>query len=130
MMILIFVMSSDSLSGEKSGFITTTIWKFITFITSYEPTLVDRLSTSFLLRKIAHISEYFLLFITYYYGFFKSKIVKVQNVSYIALIFTLFYAMTDELHQAFIPNRVGTYEDVLIDSIGALVSFLLLKKVL
>lgn len=40
---------------------------------------------------------------------------------YIALLFTLSYAMFDEWHQSYIPGRTGRITDVLIDTLAALV---------
>jgi VanZ family protein len=37
----------------------------------------------------------------------------------VAYVLTLIYAMTDELHQAFVPDRNGRPQDVAIDAIGA-----------
>lgn len=37
-----------------------------------------------------------------------------------ALVLTVAYAISDEIHQSFVPTRVGSAIDVLIDSAGAL----------
>jgi VanZ family protein len=39
------------------------------------------------------------------------------------------YAMTDELHQSFIPSRQGSVMDVVLDAIGAAVGLLLVRAV-
>ena len=45
-----------------------------------------------------------------------------------AFIVTILYAMTDELHQQFVPSRQGQPRDVIIDGIGAgLIWYYLLK---
>ncbi len=36
-----------------------------------------------------------------------------------AFIVTILYAMTDEIHQQFVPSRQGALRDVIIDGIGA-----------
>ena len=38
------------------------------------------------------------------------------------------YAMTDEFHQTFVAGRHGSPVDVLIDSTGVLIAFLLLRR--
>ena len=45
-----------------------------------------------------------------------------------AIIFSLIYAFTDEMHQLFIPGRTGRLRDVAIDSIGMIVPALLIVK--
>ena len=39
----------------------------------------------------------------------------------VALGLTVAYALTDELHQSFVPDRTGRFDDVVTDTIGALV---------
>ena len=36
-----------------------------------------------------------------------------------ALLLAILYSATDEIHQAFVPSRIGSVVDVLIDSCGA-----------
>jgi VanZ family protein len=38
---------------------------------------------------------------------------------FIAMLFTIATASFDEIHQTFIPPRVGRWQDVLLDSLGA-----------
>ena len=75
-------------------------------------------NATFIVRKAAHITEYFILCML------------AMNVAkkkwdapifyYIALIFTTLYACSDEFHQTFIQGRVGCIQDVGVDSIGVL----------
>lgn len=44
-----------------------------------------------------------------------------------ALAIVLAYAISDELHQRFVPGRTGTAIDVLIDLLGATLSLALLR---
>jgi VanZ family protein len=39
----------------------------------------------------------------------------------LAMLGTLFIASSDEIHQLFLPNRTGTFHDVMIDCLGGLV---------
>jgi VanZ family protein len=39
------------------------------------------------------------------------------------------YAVTDEIHQAFVPTRNASPVDVLIDAVGAAIAMLLLAAV-
>ena len=40
------------------------------------------------------------------------------------------YAVTDEIHQHFVPGRSGEITDVLIDSIGCLIGALIMSSIL
>ena len=45
------------------------------------------------------------------------------------MVFCVAFAISDEWHQSFVPDRFGTVTDVLIDSLGVLVTgFLLLGR--
>ena len=78
---------------------------------------------SLIIRKLAHMFLYFILFLLAYnvsYQFkFKRKIL-------ISFIFCLLYAISDEIHQLFIFERSGQIIDVIIDTIGASFGILLL----
>jgi VanZ family protein len=67
-------------------------------------------------RKAAHCFEYFvlagLLFVA-------MRPWPWPQRAYWVLALTCAYALTDEFHQTFIPLRVGDLQDVLIDSLGA-----------
>lgn len=69
-------------------------------------------------RKIAHFSAYMLLGIlvfmlsTCYFNNKKSII--------LTLLICLLYAISDEIHQIFVPGRAGRWYDVMIDFLGSL----------
>ena len=69
-------------------------------------------------RKAAHFTEYSVLGVLVsgtLCGFSKASLEKNITTAYI--LGTL-YAVTDELHQLFVPGRSGQLSDVLIDSAG------------
>ena len=70
-------------------------------------------NASFIVRKAAHITEYFLL------TFMALRIKEDLPQLYLkAALFCVFYAATDEFHQTFIAGRVGTINDIFVDGIG------------
>ena len=73
-------------------------------------------SLSFIVRKSAHFIEYTILGMLYSFCFrsFGSK----RPFLWPAVSGTL-YAVTDELHQVFVPGRSGQINDVLIDAAGS-----------
>ena len=82
------------------------------------------------IRKCAHFTEYMVLGMTVVYAF-GEKLKTVKRIIPVALGLCAFYAATDEIHQHFVPKRVGTVSDVLLDSVGALtgiVIFLLITR--
>lgn len=69
---------------------------------------------TFIIRKIAHISEFALLALCLFYGFYKT----CDKPYLYSFIFSLLYACSDEFHQFFIKGRNCSIFDVCIDSIG------------
>lgn len=122
-MILIFTMSSFNAieSSNQSG----SIVMFISNILNID----DLEFLSLLIRKIAHFTEYFILGILTINCF---KDYKLNNIFIYSLLFCIFYACTDEVHQLFIPGRSGNILDVLIDSTGSILgcgSYFIVKKI-
>lgn len=76
-------------------------------------------TVNLLFRKFVHLSSFGLLAIFFYKSFEKKAFL------YAWLLATL-YAASDEIHQAFVPNRTASIFDVGIDSIGALLALLIL----
>ena len=118
---LIFYFSQQDATDSSSlsnGFIAT----IYSFITGKEATLEVLEKYSFIVRKLAHFSVYFvfglLSFNTMYQ--FKTK----HKYSY-AFLISFIYSISDEIHQIFIPGRAGQIRDVLIGSSGALLAILI-----
>jgi VanZ family protein len=76
-------------------------------------------NTNFLAHKLAHVIVYILLFLTSVRAFKDFKK---------ALVFTIFYAITDEIHQMFVQTRTASVRDVLIDSVSALITYIFISK--
>ena len=112
--IFIFIMShtNGNYSSNQSNFIAQIILRFIN---------IDLNTLTFVIRKIAHMCEYAILFLLIYYGLHKTF--KYQYYLLISLILTFLYACSDEFHQTFIPGRSGQFKDVLIDTIGMIIMF-------
>ena len=67
---------------------------------------------------ILHICEFGLLAICVAFGFYP----KVE--ARFLILFTLIYAVFDEIHQYFVPNRYFDVYDILLDAIGVILGFL------
>ncbi len=51
-----------------------------------------------------------------------------RPIATIAFVITVLYALSDEFHQLFVPGRTGRLTDVLVDTVGASISLLLLER--
>jgi VanZ family protein len=81
-----------------------------------------------LIRKFAHLMAYFILGLLVVRALYPMLQKYVMRLS---LLICLMYAVSDEVHQVFVPGRSGEIRDVLIDMIGVISGifvFLMMKK--
>lgn len=104
---------------SKSAFFTDRFYPLVSAVLTLD-------QCTFLIRKAAHVSIYALLGICVYQTCRLEARVERGNV-WIAVGICFLYACTDELHQLFSSGRSGQFDDVLLDSIGALLGILLLR---
>lgn len=103
-------------SSSQSGFIVN----FLNNILKIEN--VDILS--FIIRKLAHITEYFILGLLTINCL---KDYKIKNIFIVSMLFCILYSCTDEFHQLFVSGRSGSIKDVMIDSIGIIFGIAIYK---
>ena len=116
-MVFIFIMSSFSASNsnDQSSFIVTIIGHILN-ITNLE-------SLNYIIRKLAHITEYLIL------GMLSINMIKnYHKPNYYAIIICSIYAISDEIHQLYVPGRNCQIKDIIIDIIGSLIGIYLLCK--
>jgi VanZ family protein len=124
-MTLIFVMSSDFGSAAHTSRIIEPLILWINPNASPE-TLAH---LHFLVRKFGHLSEYAVLALLVLRAIRLTARPTLARWSWqragIALLIAAAYAATDEWHQSFVPTRTAAFDDVLIDSTGALAGLML-----
>lgn len=117
---LIFYLShqagseSSELSAGIVGFIVKLIRTILPFI-SFDLELLH-----FFVRKFAHFFAYFLLGLLLIYAVHIERLPTRRSILF-SFVFTVAYAISDEVHQLFVPGRSGELRDVLIDSFGSAV---------
>lgn len=112
---MIFIFIESSMTAQTSSGQSNII---VDMIHSWFPVDNSQLDMiSFLVRKCAHITEYIILTLFIYYGFYKNDHTSLLYTFLISLI----YAGLDEFHQLFVPGRSGQFQDVMIDSIGIII---------
>src|SRR5215208_4430372 len=90
----------------------------VIFALSAQPDLSSGLGTLDLIgRKIVHLAEYALLCFLWWRAL--RTVAPPGRAIVLALLVTIAYAGTDELHQRSVHGRHGAPVDVLIDSVGA-----------
>lgn len=107
------------------------IWVLVIYSFSSSPTV----KTSeihwedFVVKKTAHVIEYFIFSLLLYRGLINSK-VRFEKAINIAIVGAFIYGLTDEWHQSFTPGREPRLRDVLIDTAGAILFICLLRDII
>ncbi|MGN1083963.1 MAG: VanZ family protein [Lachnospiraceae bacterium] len=142
MLFLIFCFSAQDgdTSGSLSFRLCCAVIRFVDRTFSLSLTETEVLSRAdsihFLVRKAAHMTEYFLLTLSIFLplrvwlltGKDSTRKTTIGKILLFTLLLSIAFAVLDEFHQVFVPGRCGTPKDVLIDSIGILIACLLLLK--
>lgn len=95
------------------------LWMGIIFWFSSQQAIsvVENKPLDVLIHKIAHLGEYSILYLLLFYA----------TGSYrFSFIILFFYAISDELHQYFVPTRQCRFTDVVIDTFGGITGIPLL----
>lgn len=106
---------------RRAWIVATVGWMiFIFFLSGRQRVSVsDQYWANFFVFKALHIIEYFILM-------FLNVLAVTQNTHNLhyrkslryAFFISILFALSDEIHQTFVPTREGTLRDVLIDAIG------------
>ena len=102
------------------------IWAGVIFFLSSIPHLSSGLEYDHILRKIAHVLEYLILTFLLYRAFKGTFQLDALSLFFYPTLLAFFYAVSDEIHQLYVPFRGGAVSDVLIDGIGIVGFYLLL----
>lgn len=74
-----------------------------------------------LIRKAAHMAEYFLLAVLTFNAVLLSR---QKPGPFLTFFIALLFAVSDEIHQHFVPGRACQIRDILIDAAGAIAGIL------
>ena len=128
-MAVIFYMSSQT--ADDSDVLSSGICYRLCeiFVKGFEEMDISRrldmaASISFIVRKTAHFTEYTVLGILLACSFRSFE--SARPVLWPALTGSL-YAVSDEIHQLFIPGRSGQIRDVCIDTAGVILGVLIVS---
>ncbi len=123
---LIFIASSDTQSSQRSSRIIGPLLRWL-FPEMAEETI--GLVVLFV-RKCAHLTVFGVLALLFWRAFRKPVRGDTRPWSWSearnSLIGVFVYAITDEVHQAFVPARQGSALDVVIDALGGAAALLAL----
>ncbi len=118
LMLIIIFHFSDATSSESSQE-SFAITKAIIEITNIKLNDNSLLFIEGIIRKIAHFLEYFCLGSACCLAL-SSFPARTKTKCIIISIFCIVYAISDEVHQYFVPGRACRIQDILLDSAGAI----------
>lgn len=124
---------------------STIVWAGIIFYLSEQPDLhIVENQWDMILRKGAHVFFFAIQMILTYRALLWTVRTKLRQFELrkdydasiminslllvIAVLATILYAAFDEYHQSLVPTRVGSFTDVLIDTVGIIISAAVLFK--
>ena len=115
-LIIIFIMSSfnASESSNQSNFIVNLIIKIFGG---------NRQLITIIVRDLAHFIEYLIL------GILCSTLCEQKKDFWWVVIFCIIYAISDEVHQMFVPGRAFQLLDIMIDSLGSFLGLVLYRLI-
>lgn len=129
-MAVIFAFSAQPAKHStdvSDGFVTATITvfypEFDNLTDETQADITDKLT--YVIRKTAHFSEYFILGVLASLFSVTFKKYNIIGKGVASAVFCGVYAASDELHQFYVPGRACRLTDVLIDFTGALTAVLL-----
>lgn len=112
---------SSNTSGQTIKVVLSTVPEFEKQPEEVKKNIIEELQ--FIVRKSAHFIGYMIL------GILAScLILQYENINkkyLLAFLICVIYAISDEIHQLFVPGRAGQVRDVLIDSAGSLLGIIL-----
>lgn len=124
-MILIFLLSAQTgpESGALSGGLTEALIALIRPLFPDARFLVESLES--VLRTHAHFIAYFVLGTLLMNALTQDTLQTAASIR--SFIISILYALSDEIHQYFVPGRAAESQDVLVDALGALTGILLFR---
>ena len=112
---------SSNTSGQTIKVVLSTVPEFEKQPEEVKKNIIEELQ--FIVRKSAHFIGYMIL------GILASGLIlQYENINKkypLAFLICVIYAISDEIHQLFVPGRAGQIRDVLIDSAGSLLGIIL-----
>ncbi|HEY9245626.1 MAG TPA: VanZ family protein [Candidatus Methanoperedens sp.] len=114
-MCVIFWMSTGTFSAQNTSLIIEPLLRFVMPSTTPEHlSLINGV-----IRKSAHVTEYFVLGILLFRAFrLGSEKLRTMRWAFYSFLIVVFYAAGDEFHQSFEAGRTASLLDVGFDTLG------------
>ena len=125
-MALIFYLSHQT--GSQSDGLSRYLAEFLLKLLHQPASAEQIIGWDDILRSLAHGSAFFILALLTSWALTCVQVQDFRN-ALLALVISVLYAASDELHQIFVPGRACQLSDFLVDSAGVLLAVLLYQSV-
>ncbi len=116
-LIMIFIGSTDLMSAQHTSRIIGPILRWLH--PGISPSRIEQVQ--FVIRKTAHLSEYAVLSLLIFRALANMiRSGRFAGAASITLLISSAFAASDEFHQSFVPSRMSSVRDVVIDITGAI----------
>ncbi len=117
------VLSTGAYSGSVTGWLLAQLLVLLHIHLTHQTFM----TVHFLIRKLAHVTEYAIFGLLLYHSFEPRHPERWNaRAAFAALIVAGLYSLGDEYHQSFVPGRGASLVDCGIDTAGALIGLVLL----
>ena len=129
-MCIIFAFSAqtkEESSAVSEGFsyrMVNTTWLLLHLNIDEEKLREIAGAIEYFVRKGAHMTEYAILAVLIYIWISRWQMPRFR-MACSAIVLSIIYACSDEIHQLFVAGRAGRVSDVLVDSAGAVIGLAL-----
>jgi VanZ family protein len=107
------------------------IWMGIIFYFSSYPkvSIAENSLYAFVFFKTLHLIEYGILFFLLFRALnsFDEEKLSLKYMFAFTFLIAILYALSDEIHQTFVPTREGRLRDVFIDTAGMLLMYIYIR---
>lgn len=118
-MCFVFWMSTETFSSEHTFSLVETVLRFLVSKLSFQEMVLIHKS----IRKTGHVIEYFILGLLLFRAFRGSSPGSWNwRWSLLAVMIVVLWAVSDELHQSFVPKRTASVVDMGIDTAGGILA--------
>ena len=112
---LVSIFSSDGFSSDNTSSLFLPLFQWL--LPHATPERIN--SFHYLIRKLGHFTEFFVLAMLLYRALRGGREMQWQwRVAAWTLSLVLMYAVADEVHQRFVPSRSAAWSDSLLDFFG------------
>lgn len=126
---IIFIFGNSLMNGATSGNISGGITQSIHNMLTNMNINIEIETLHYIIRKLAHISEYFILGILVILNVYQYLKEPKYFISY-SIGLSLLVSLIDETIQVFVDGRSGNFKDVGFDAIGFVLSILIISIII